>query len=84
MSIKPLFIMIHGINIVLALATSIVQTRRIMDTIRRFNTPALCVLGGGLLAAIFGTFGILHKFKPITKDINELKQYIYNKKGDPL
>lgn len=71
MGIKRLIVLLHLEASIVALVTSIIQTHRIIKTISRFNTPALLILSGGLIAAVFGTFSILKIVKKGAQQIEE-------------
>ena len=60
---KGLFVATHIISILIAMITSFAQTRHIVKNIRKVNVPALAILSGGLIAAVFGTAIILMRIK---------------------
>jgi hypothetical protein len=68
-------------NGIFAFITSQVQTNRILNDLRRFNVPALFILGGGLIAAVFGTFSILAVLKKGKKDIDVIKGAVVQKEN---
>lgn len=66
-------------NGMLAFVTSQMQTRRIVKTIKANNLPQWILMGGGLVAAIVGTFIIFNQARKGIQQIDENNQILRSK-----
>lgn len=58
-------LIVESLTALFAFVTSVIQTKRIIKSIQRYNNPSIVILGGGLIAAVAGTFVIMKKINKI-------------------